>query len=333
MRRTVLQIAGGGARRRLPFFRSSAPPSSSCSSSFSSSSSSPLPSTTETKIREQTHATIKGRKRFYKQVGVREVAVAAAAATTTTKGEEEGETLFEVTLDGRALRSPGRRNMHFANEAMACALALEWDAQVSARGIEPSTMPLMSLVSTWLDQTDQGRDEVIRNVSKYLFTDTACFYAEPELRVLLNRQRKAFRGLHEWMEDEWDAPLATTDSVFKLKHPPGSVARVAAMVDALDGPALTALQCATMESKSLVIGLALVLRRITPRVAEEASRLEEEFQMEQWGLVEGGHDMDIVAGRVNMASASAFLHLLDGLDGHEKRLQRIKAALAEVADK
>ena len=27
-------------------------------------------------------------------------------------------------------------------------------------------------------------------------------------------------------------------------------------------------------------------------------RLEEEFQIEQWGLVEGGHDMDIVAAKV-----------------------------------
>ena len=131
-----------------------------------------------------------------------------------------------------------------------------------------------------------------------------------EIRVLLKRQRKTFRRLHEWMEDEWDAPLATTDSVFKLKHPPGSVARVAAMVDALDGPALTALQCATMESKSLVIGLALVLRRITPRVAEEASRLEEEFQMEQWGLVEGGHDMDRLNIGVGCKAGKAFLDFL-----------------------
>ena len=85
-----------------------------------------------------------------------------------------------------------------------------------------------------------------------------------------------------------------------------------------------------MESKSLVIGLALVLRFVSPEYAEEASRLEEEFQMEQWGLVEGGHDMDRVAGKVNMASASAFLHLLDGLGGHEARLARIRAALAAL---
>ena len=239
MRRLTALAARSGCRRTTPSTTtpvSSIPilPSSSprrlaffSSSSSSSSAPSPLSASTEGRIREQTHATIKGRKRFYQEVGVRK-------AASDGDGDGGQPSRFEVTLDGRPLRSPGRRLMHFENEAMACALALEWDAQGGKRGIEPSTMPLMSLVSTWLDQTDQGRDEVIRNVFKYLQTDTACFYAEPEIRVLLKRQRKTFRRLHEWMEDEWDAPLATTDAVFKLDHPPESVARVAAMVDSLD---------------------------------------------------------------------------------------------------
>ena len=52
--------------------------------------------------------------------------------------------------------------------------------------------------------------------------------------------------------------------MWRLKHPASTVARVEAMVRALDAPALTALQLATMESKSLVLGLALVLRHTTP---------------------------------------------------------------------
>lgn len=82
------------------------------------------------------------------------------------------------------------------------------------------------------------------------------------LRQLRKRQKKAFRGLHEWMADVWDCELATSDGVWRLPHSDVTVARVGAMVRALDAPALTALQLATMESKSLILGLALVLRHV-----------------------------------------------------------------------
>ena len=273
------------------------------------------------KVREQVHPTIKGRRRFYKNVGVRRLASSDDGPTAEA---------FEVLLDGRALKTPGRRSMYLPTEGLAWGVAAEWDAQTGQRGIEPSTMPLMSLAATWLDQTAEGRELVVKNVFKYLHTDTVCFYAEPVLRVLRKRQTKAFRPLHEWMADDWGCDLATSNEVFRLKHPAETVTRVKSMVNALDDAALTALQCATMETKSLVLALALVLRKVAPRRAEEACRLEEEFQMEQWGLVEGGHDMDRVAGKVQVASASAFLHLLDGEEGHATRLAALRGALSDL---
>ena len=41
-----------------------------------------------------------------------------------------------------------------------------------------------------------------------------------------------------------------------------------------------------------------------------ASRLEEEFQVEIWGVVEGGHDMDRLNNAVNLSSADVFSRLL-----------------------
>lgn len=65
-------------------------------------------------------------------------------------------------------------------------------------------------------------------------------------------------------------------------------------------------------------------------MVEAACRLEEEFQMEQWGLVEGGHDMDRVAGQVNLNSVSAFLHLLDGDSGHAGRVEALRGAIEKL---
>ena len=39
------------------------------------------------------------------------------------------------------------------------------------------------------------------------------------------------------------------------------------------------------------------------------SRMEEEYQLKQWGLVEGGHDMDRLNNAVNLSSVSLFWSL------------------------
>ena len=42
----------------------------------------------------------------------------------------------------------------------------------------------------------------------------------------------------------------------------------------------------------------------------EAARVEENFQIEGWGLVEGGHDIDSAGLKVQVAAPSIFLRLL-----------------------
>jgi ATP synthase F1 complex assembly factor 2 len=55
---------------------------------------------------------------------------------------------------------------------------------------------------------------------------------------------------------------------------------------------LTALSSVSSEAKSLLVGMALLSGGATPKKAAEAARVEEEFQISVWGLVEGGHDYD-----------------------------------------
>ena len=44
--------------------------------------------------------------------------------------------------------------------------------------------------------------------------------------------------------------------------------------------------------------------------AIESARLEETFQMDEWGLVEGGHDIDIADMQVRIAGPAVFIRLL-----------------------
>ena len=54
--------------------------------------------------------------------------------------------------------------------------------------------------------------------------------------------------------------------------------------------------------------------RIDVEEAKLLSRMEEEYQLEMWGLVEGGHDMDRLNNAGNLSAASAFFNLLHDND-------------------
>lgn len=63
--------------------------------------------------------------------------------------------------------------------------------------------------------------------------------------------------------------------------------------------------------QSLITALAVFKRHITAKEAMDICRLEEEFQINNWGLVEGGHDLDRVNCAVKLSSASFLLYLLE----------------------
>ena len=66
-----------------------------------------------------------------------------------------------------------------------------------------------------------------------------------------------------------------------------------------------------MEFKSVVISLALLHRFIDMDQAVAAARVDEEYNIDMWGLVEGGHDVDRANVSVQVATASTLLWLLE----------------------
>ena len=79
-----------------------------------------------------------------------------------------------------------------------------------------------------------------------------------------------------------------------------------------------ALLSVTQTCKSLVLALALLHSRLSPREAARLSRLEEETQVDEWGRVEGSHDVDRVFTGQAVGAAGVLLQLLpDGGGGHD----------------
>ncbi|KAG5176953.1 ATP synthase-like protein mitochondrial F1 complex assembly factor 2 [Tribonema minus] len=255
-------------------------------------------------VQDTVHQKIKGRRRFYKIVSVDQV-----------KASDSSGPQWQVLLDNRPLRTPARRPLHFPTEALARAVAAEWDAQTRSTGIEPAVMPLMTLCATALDQVAVNPEPTIDNVMNYLHTDTVCFFAPDDDRIILKRQKKTWGPLHTWASKALGGELVKTQhAIARPQHPPEVVDQARAIVAGLDPFALSAVQCITMECKSLVVALAVAYRQITMEQAFDAARLEEGFNIEHWGLVEGGHDLDICSTKLQLSAASMLLWLTRDVD-------------------
>jgi ATP synthase F1 complex assembly factor 2 len=115
-----------------------------------------------------------------------------------------------------------------------------------------------------------------------------------------------------FVSKELAVEFSTTDRMHaRLQHPEVTVRTVTNLVNSLDPHTLSCLQTATMECKSIIMGMAYVLYGHLGVVqARQASRVEEEFQVEIWGVVEGGHDMDRLNNAVNLSSVGLYMGLL-----------------------
>ncbi|KAF6092413.1 ATP synthase mitochondrial F1 complex assembly factor 2 [Phyllostomus discolor] len=78
---------------------------------------------------------------------------------------------FEINLDHRKLKTPQAKLFTVPSEALAIAVATEWDCQQDT--IKFYTMHLTTLCNTSLDNpTQRNKDQLIRAAVKFLDTDT-----------------------------------------------------------------------------------------------------------------------------------------------------------------
>ncbi|KAF4135826.1 ATP12 chaperone protein [Phytophthora infestans] len=249
---------------------------------------------------------ITGVLRFYNDVGVKDV----EESVDETGGEPRK--LYAVTLDGKTVKTPRQQPVRLPTRAMAYAVAHEWDAQ--SHDIRPATMPIMTLASTALDLVfTSSSQETIDEMMHYLHTDTVCYQVTADQQEkLVALQQKKWKPIRKWFSDLFKGEVDVSHgSIDPLAHDQQLVANVRAHLEKLNDFELTAMRTLTKECKSLITALAVFKRHITAKEAIDICRLEEEFQINNWGLVEGGHDLDRVNCAVKLSSASFLLYLLE----------------------
>ncbi|MFC3060869.1 ATP12 family chaperone protein [Paenirhodobacter populi] len=209
-------------------------------------------------------------KRFWKAAGVVE----------TPEG-------YGIALDGRAVKTPAKAALAVPTRALAEAIAAEWDAQ--GETIDPATMPLTRAANAAIDKVAAQHGEVAAYIADYGGTDLLCYRAEaPE--PLVARQAQGWDPLLDWAAEALGARLLVTQGVVSVAQPDEALAALSARVAAMDAWQLAALHDLVGISGSLLLGLAVAEGRLPPEEAWALSRIDEDWQAEQWG-----HDEEAAA--------------------------------------
>lgn len=197
--------------------------------------------------------------------------------TASVKAQDGG---WQVLLDGRAVKTPKRAVLLLPTEALAEAIAKEWNAQGAS--IDPRSMPLAKLANTTLDAV-VGREEPVRDaIAAYGTNDLLCYRAErPE--ALATRQAERWQPILDWARGELGVDLVTTSGVMPVEQPRETLAQLRGVMAELDAFALAACHVMTTLMGSAVLTLALLRQRLTAREAWEAAHLDEDFQIGIWG--------------------------------------------------
>lgn len=187
---------------------------------------------------------------------------------------------WAVLLDGRTVHTPAHAPLILPTEALAEAVAAEWQAQ--AGEVRPGQMPFTRAANSALDKVMPQAGAVADMLIEYGDTDLLCYRAEtPE--ELAAAQAEAWDPLLDWARSALGATLVATAGVVHVDQPERARAVLRAAVSGQDAFALTALHDLVTLSGSLVIGLAVQRGVYPPDDLWSRCRVDEVWQQEQWG--------------------------------------------------
>lgn len=187
---------------------------------------------------------------------------------------------FRVFLDDRALNTPGKLPLTLPTRAMADAVADEWRAQEGH--IQPLTMPHTRSANSAVERVTPQHAEVAAMLANYGQTDLLCYRAEgPE--ALIARQGDGWNPLLDWAAARYGARLRVGAGIVPVDQDPDAMARLAAAVAEVDAFPMTALHDLVTLTGSLILGLAVADRHLDVGRAWDLSRIDEDWQIEQWG--------------------------------------------------
>lgn len=206
-----------------------------------------------------------------------------------------------VLLDGRMVRTPNRAPLALPSRGLADVVAAEWAAQSDV--IRPETMPATRLANSAIEKVRPVRTEVEALIADYAQSDLLCYRADAPAG-LVARQVEQWDPLIDWAA-ALGAPLRVRAGVMPITQDEAALARLAQETARMDDFRLAAFHELVALSGSIIIALAVVYGVRDPELAWCISRVDEDWQIAQWGADEEA-EADALARKQNFLFAARF---------------------------
>ncbi|KAI0668531.1 hypothetical protein C8Q78DRAFT_265519 [Trametes maxima] len=132
-------------------------------------------------------------------------------------------------------------------------------------------------------------------------------YHADEPAVLVKLQNEHWKPILDWAQETFGVDIKVSDSLFVPSQSPETLRKFEEVLNNLSPWEMAAMERATYSSKSFLIALALITRRLDVNQAAEAAHVEVNSQIERWGEVEDTHDVDYHDMRRQLGSAACLL--------------------------
>ncbi|WP_417254844.1 ATP12 family chaperone protein [Celeribacter sp.] len=206
-------------------------------------------------------------KRFWKETKVTEV-------------QDGAQTGFEVHLDGRPVRTPAKSPLILPTKGLAEMVASEWEAQVDV--IDPNTMPATRGANAAIDKVMIQHGEVADMLAEYGDSDLLCYRAEHPQELVL-RQNEHWDPVLDWAKTALGARLEPRTGILHAPQSEDALSVLRQKTHDFTAFELAAFHDLVTLSGSLILGFAVTEDHLDPDTAWILSRVDETYQIEQWG--------------------------------------------------
>jgi chaperone required for assembly of F1-ATPase len=229
------------------------------------------------------------RKRFYAHAGV-----------------VESPGGFAITLDDKPVRIPSGRALVAPIRVIADAIAAEWNAQNET--IDPLTMPMTRLANSVVDAVVDRVEAVTADVAKYIGSDLL-FYRAGHPEALVAREADLWDPVLFWAADSLGAHFILAEGIVHVRQPDSAMAAARAALPT-DPWSIAALHVITTLTGSALLALALLRGVLDSDQVWAAAHVDEDWNMEKWGV-----DAEVAArravGLVDFRAAASVLKALN----------------------
>jgi chaperone required for assembly of F1-ATPase len=177
-------------------------------------------------------------------------------------------------------------------------VAAEWDAQGDE--IAPLSMVLTRSANAAIDKVVHQHAEVADMLAAYGGTDLLCYRAT-EPQELVQRQNELWNPVLDWAEGALGARLVTAAGVMFIAQAEDHLEALRAPIHAMSAFEVAAFHDLVSLSGSLILGYAAVHDMCPVEDIWQLSRLDETWQIEQWGV-------DDEAAELAETKRLAFIH-------------------------